>query len=401
MELQRLKNNLSELLSESTAYGLPKIFKSKRMFFKIFWLIYFLLGTIFCIYFTRKTIDNYYQYEVVSQRATIFPISMPFPAISICSMTFTDFTNKSLGQVMKSCWFAGLKVNNPEEYFEKKGDCFTFNNGINMKDEIVPILNAPVNEGAFFAEFQNKNILVYISEPSTAPLFDGIFMKNYNFHIQSSYINVKIARTEENKLGLPYNQCYKDANEFPMNKTIIDYIKTKNVAYKQRYCFKLCTELKYIINASNPCNCPKNITLGTVRKKCYKDEKLQEVNNCIDKFLTEIQRDSKEKCQEYCPLECDSVIFSHTIIMNLKNDDNISSFSIGYDEIKYTLYSEIPKTEPFGFISEIGGTLGLFIGCSFITLFEIGELLLEIFIILCRRKNQNKFNSKIVNENRF
>ena len=84
-----------------------------------------------------------------------------------------------------------------------------------------------------------------------------------------------------------------------------------------------------------------------------------------------------------------------------EKNDNISSFSIGYDELKYTLYSEIPKTEPFGFISEIGGTLGLFIGCSFITLFEIGELLLEIFIILCRRKNQNKFNIKIVNENRF
>jgi hypothetical protein len=43
--------------------------------------------------------------------------------------------------------------------------------------------------------------------------------------------------------------------------------------------------------------------------------------------------------------------------MNLKKNNNISSFSIGYDEFKYTLYCEIPKTEPFGLISEIGGTL--------------------------------------------
>ena len=34
-----LKKNLSEMLSASFAYGVPKIFLSKRLFFKIFWKV--------------------------------------------------------------------------------------------------------------------------------------------------------------------------------------------------------------------------------------------------------------------------------------------------------------------------------------------------------------------------
>jgi hypothetical protein len=58
--------------------------------------------------------------------------------------------------------------------------------------------------------------------------------------------------------------------------------------------------------------------------------------------------------------------------------------------LKYTKYSEIPKTEPFNFISELGGILGLFIGCSFVTLFELAEVLIEICFIIYGRKKQNQ-----------
>jgi septal ring factor EnvC (AmiA/AmiB activator) len=61
------------------------------------------------------------------------------------------------------------------------------------------------------------------------------------------------------------------------------------------------------------------------------------------------------------------------------------------------LYSEIPKTEIFDFISNIGGILGLFIGCSFVTLFELAELVIEIgFIFNGNNKQQiNQMNDKL------
>jgi hypothetical protein len=53
------RKNLSEILSKSIAYGLPKIFKSKSIFFiKIFWLIFILFCIITSVYFTVEVIPN-------------------------------------------------------------------------------------------------------------------------------------------------------------------------------------------------------------------------------------------------------------------------------------------------------------------------------------------------------
>ena len=50
-----------------------------------------------------------------------------------------------------------------------------------------------------------------------------------------------LSKTKENNPGLPYNSCYKDLFiEFQLNKTIIYYLKSKNIEYK------LCAELEFI-----------------------------------------------------------------------------------------------------------------------------------------------------------
>ena len=47
------------------------------------------------------------------------------------------------------------------------------------------------------------------------------------------------------------------------------------------------------------------------------------------------------------------------------------AFRVFYDDLKYTLIKQQPKIELFGLISNIGGTLGLFLGFSLLDLFEI------------------------------
>ena len=53
-----------------------------------------------------------------------------------------------------------------------------------------------------------------------------------------------------------------------------------------------------------------------------------------------------------------------------------------FSDLKYTLITQKPKIELFGFISNIGGTLGLFIGFSFISVLELFELLVEYTLII-------------------
>ncbi len=58
--------------------------------------------------------------------------------------------------------------------------------------------------------------------------------------------------------------------------------------------------------------------------------------------------------------------------------------------MEYTKLSEMPKIEPFDLISNIGGILGLFIGCSFVSLFELVEIFLEVYFILFSNKNNKQ-----------
>jgi hypothetical protein len=58
------------------------------------------------------------------------------------------------------------------------------------------------------------------------------------------------------------------------------------------------------------------------------------------------------------------------------------SINVYYQNLKYTLISQHPKTELFGLYSNIGGTLGLFLGFSFISIIELFEEVAE-FLFIC------------------
>ena len=56
------------------------------------------------------------------------------------------------------------------------------------------------------------------------------------------------------------------------------------------------------------------------------------------------------------------------------------SIRIYYKSLKYTSIMQQAKTKPEQLISNLGGYLGLFVGLSFISLFEIIEILIEIVL---------------------
>ena len=93
--IKEIKENLSNLLGESTSYGLPRIFKTNKVILKIFWLIYFLIGGIATVVFVLNVIMSYLEYEIISRIQTISEQSMPFSAISICPTISNSFNNKS------------------------------------------------------------------------------------------------------------------------------------------------------------------------------------------------------------------------------------------------------------------------------------------------------------------
>ncbi len=105
--------------------------------------------------------------------------------------------------------------------------------------------------------------------------------------------------------------------------------------------------------------------------------------------------DYESKCYEHCPRECDSIRYQYeaqdlagvAAVGDLVIPLNSSSFAlcIYFQDLKYTLISQKPKTTWSDLISKIGGTLGLFVGIRLLSLIEIVQFFIEIGTILTKR----------------
>ena len=69
---------------------------------------------------------------------------------------------------------------------------------------------------------------------------------------------------------------------------------------------------------------------------------------------------------------------------------SLVKLNINFQSLQYKLVEESQKTTWLDLISNIGGTLGLFTGFSFLSLVELLEIMFEI----CRVKSSNKLDFK-------
>ena len=81
--------------SNSTAYGLPNLVKSKRMFHKLMWLFFIILSVSASVWYIIDTISDYLDYEVVSVAKNVFEQPIQYPTISFCSYNFKSFEKKN------------------------------------------------------------------------------------------------------------------------------------------------------------------------------------------------------------------------------------------------------------------------------------------------------------------
>ena len=382
---KEIKSNLSELLGESTSYGLPRIFKSKKTILKIFWFIYFLIGSISTVYFLKYAVNDYLEYEIVSRIQYVSEQSMPFPAITICPTEKYNhyFDKKSLNEIIQICIFNGADCKeNANNYFQRvsiyeRGDCIQFNNGRNITSHSIPIINqsVPVAMGGLRISIGNIDASYYIYEPSAIYFINSGVGGIWTNYALKKYIITKennethrfvISKIIMNKHSTPNNPCLKDINDFP-NRKIIDFIQSNNITYKKEYCYELCGVLDYI--DTKPCN-NTNDSLGNLNWNIDW--------NCFEKHLNYFKNQSLvQKCSKYCPIECDSNYYSAMVF-----DSHLMSnpeTQIYFEDFKYTLITETGKTNNIDLVSNIGGMLSLFIGLSFVSLFEFIEIIIELF----------------------
>ncbi len=184
-----------------------------------------------------------------------------------------------------------------------------------------------------------------------------------------------------------------------------EFIKKKSkYNYTQKDCYDLCLQ-KFTIEA---CECYDlnypNLKEGV--QPCIENDQLSCANSEYMKFIKE----DKMKCLEYCPLECDDIIYEYTLssadypteyaYQILKSDHHFSRYNnltyemfkqrslhvnIYYSKLGYLSVSQVKKVEFMDLLATIGGLLGFFIGMSLLSFIEFFEIGIDILMILFGR----------------
>jgi hypothetical protein len=133
------------------------------------------------------------------------------------------------------------------------------------------------------------------------------------------------------------------------------------------------------------------------------------------KCITEIQtaKNASSNFKECnCPLECESssLLYTNSItqyptiwhyetkLKNFSEKHNLSyqegsqciaKVFIGYSQMEQTIISEEKKITFDELVASIGGTLGLFLGLSFLSLVEFVEILIQTILIFIQQKKSS------------
>jgi len=159
-----LKKKLKQLLSDSTANGLPNVLKRDGYLNKIFWLIFSLLATSLSVYFSLTAINDFLSYRFITQIENTYQQPLRFPTITICDdgtkdngtlQTVEYFSGKSPSGFIEECNTMQDSINctgNKNYYFEmlryiKTGDygtCLRFNSGKNTNNQSISFLSSTI-----------------------------------------------------------------------------------------------------------------------------------------------------------------------------------------------------------------------------------------------------------------
>jgi len=408
--MEKLKN----LLESTSLPGLPLLIKSKYLIVKLIWLLFISLFGTGCVFFTRKSLLDFFSYNTITNVNIIKQNETQFPTVSFCiHQSNLTAENISLNDYIISCKFDFKNCNLDQDfkiYYIKRGDlCFRFNsdkNNIKNTSRIDTDTGLSVSfrieefQRQYLSYLNTKNqvfkISVYIQNYSTLFRIDRCYNYDSGLQLSTGYTYIQVEREFIHNLPQPYNECIEqDTTDYISN--LFQYFIRNNLTYLQKDCFDLCIE-EIILKQ---CDCSDDIQLGEIYK-CFASNNKYCVIDLYSNYSIFKTKLMPHFCYQKCPIECDHIVYNtksnyvgllpdlylnENKLNNISKDDLIL-INVYYPRLEYISVEQMAKTEFFGLISNIGGIFGLFLGLSFFTFVEIIGIIFEIlneFII--KKKN--------------
>jgi hypothetical protein len=396
---QKIIETNIETLESSSVHAIPNIIRSKFRSVKILWTVCFLASVGVCAWFIYQSISNYFNFDVVTNIQLDYVNRIKFPIISICLIGLEQSIN--LNTELLSCKFQNYdcSLQNDFELFQDSfhGICLRFNSGKNMMGKTLETKYsyAKGNQNSLNMEFflyntgssSESGLIIYITDEITDSFKDvGLYISTG----QSTRISInkyKVVKQQQ-----PYSNCIADLTSInSYHSEFYKKIFSNDKIYKFSDCSNMC--LQKIIG--DDCGFQVN-ELG----KSYYNEKSNfsfkiigpNEFNCSFSSLKKFRSSSENLLNCDCPLECESSGYTYTLshanypttyytnelinnypffknlsqIYGLDNfKEKFSSIEIFFEEMKETVIKQEIKTQLSDLISNIGGTLGLFLGFNF------------------------------------
>ena len=315
---------------------------------------------------------------------------------------FGDERRKTLGYDLNlvECKFNSVTCTKQDFYWFfdiNQGNCFRYSSGLSMPIEkstkagsrygLRLTLFVPKSANRLSTAYSD-GLRVFVHNSSIEPTdSDGFYVEPG----KASFVAVE--RTFVSKQPHPYSEC-KDLSSF--SSEFYDYFKANNKTYRQKDCIFFCFQKRVILNCS-----------------CYNlyHPRLFDATPCVSRRQVDCvdrqyglfkSSEIDEECLSQCPLECESIDYDLTISSAAYPTRNYFEFNKDYfngtrdfEELRSSLYKinifypnlgyveleELPQTSVIDLLSNIGGTMGLYIGISFLSLIEIVEVVLEVIFI--------------------
>ena len=359
-----------------------------NFFLKLIWIFLILLTFALGFWNIALAVTDYYQYDKITNIERVTPNNVTFPAITICSYqmyrrdlydngsfinsSFTYVTNNKNLLLKKFInWkYTGfnssdtvLNVSEYLEYFQIPDhlDCLRFNGAINKS---VELFTANKTEDYFAIQFNNS-----YNESIGNRYFNNRIENKFRIFIADNYLNsfdklepytldfgkryeIDITKeTVETKLPEPYNQCKESTAAQP---------------YHQSICIDTCLHRE--ISEKYNCTFLYSLYSFVGFKQC-------------DNLITNYKKEFSKLCLKECPLEgCNSEKFNQFI--NVFDRRSFTFFKFSFKDFSTLNITQIPKTDLFTFINNVGGGLGLFMGIAFPNVIELLQYVTEIVLIV-------------------
>jgi hypothetical protein len=104
-KLDAIVEELKRWFQDTTIHGIPKIYKTKNVFLRTFWIVGYFSCLVYLLYAIMAGFLHFLEFDVITQVMQKRHGSMPFPTISICNKyPFKMYSNPNVTQIITSIY---------------------------------------------------------------------------------------------------------------------------------------------------------------------------------------------------------------------------------------------------------------------------------------------------------